>query len=598
MRSPWQRLRGAAALAVALAIPASAAFAAQAEAATDPAAAESAPSVLLLGLDEPVQQRAAELLLPMLREHHPGATVQVLSPGTTLLAAYYRERPSALERNDWLDRLHAGAWDHVVISPTAYHLQDWLPELCFEGLRLTTDFLRERRPDRTLWLAEPRRWPDLGLMEQQQRADLQRITHGLGLERLPTAAPLGAAGLEQEERAYRYAALVYSAVRYRGSETAAALPEGMPPARKAEHDRACWEAFRNRCRPAPPEGAFVGYVTPLELRGELTGLAFGTSTMQRAIRQRLPALFEADRKNELELRALQGSMTENLRRKPVRDGLAKQRVDFCWAQDKGEDFAPVLLDLREQLGQDGAFLYFLRYADAPTLDNTHDIGPMMVMEGQQARALACKAVPLRAAWGRMWERYPELPMMDANLKHAATPVMEMIAAMTYAMLTGLDPRELQRGDPSPAAVIAAETVHELGRLERAPGSLAPAPLPWRTDLDESLRRAGIDGRPLLLFVSDGGRSAEATEAALEDPANRARLQGLVLVRHALGPDDPLGERLRLKSGAALLVLDPAASDPAAGPAPDPLADPAAKLVGKRDAKAVTRFLDKARKKLD
>ena len=450
---------------------------------------------------------------------------------TNLLDAYYNDRTSPKRFNVWLKRLTNHEWSHVLIKAPAMDMEPWLPELAFEGLRLSVDRILEKNPAAQIWLMGPGA-DSGGEREQLMCSDLRRIAAGLQI------------GYFSKN----------------GSD------------------------YQFEAKPQV-DGDYVGYVTPLSLKGDLIGLAFGTSTMARAIKKKLPGLFERDPKRDLELHAVGGSMTENLSDARVREGLHESKADFCWAQDKGEDFVATLDRFRNELDQDAPFLYFLRYHDLTTIENVNRIGAMMAMEGRNAQLFGSKAIPLRAAWGRMWERYPDLPMMESNLKHAADPVMRLIAAMTYAILTGEDPKKIVTGAPGQ---IASEVIYELGNLRLSADGLAARPLLWYRDSERALEQARAKGMPLLLVAADDKRSAQTTSAALADAACKSQLRKFVLLRINLPSDSTALKELKIKSGANLVVLDPKQENP--------YAKPVAKLSGKRDVDDVIQFLEKAQKR--
>lgn len=493
-------------------------------------APESQSLVLLVG-SKPKQIRDKSL-----RQQLPGLEkkVQWISATceTTLLDAYYKDRVKPDRLNVWLRRLTNREWTHVLIDPPAADLDTWLPELAFEGLRLSVQRILERSPAAQIWVMGP------SSRKQTQannliRKDLRRIAAGLSIGYFSMS----------------------------GNDY--------------EFDRS-----------PKVDGEYVGYVTPLNLSGKVTGLAFGTSTMTRSIRKKLPGVFERDPRRDLDLHAVGGSMTEGMDDDQVRAGLKEAKVDFCWAQDKGEDFAKTLRRFRKELKQDAPFLYFLRYANASSIDNVHDIGPMMEFEGTVAHQLGSKAIPLRAAWGRVWERYPKVGLMERDLKHASDAGMRLITALTYAIVTGEDPSKIMTGAPGE---IAAEVVYELGHLRLSPAGFAARPLIWHKDFQLALSRAQSLDKPLLLIASDGKRNAKATEEALADEASLSRLRRFELLRYDLPSAAPVLKELGIKSGVTLVVLDPGLAEP--------LAKPIARLGGKRDTAALSKFLDQALREL-
>jgi hypothetical protein len=113
-------------------------------------------------------------------------------------------------------------------------------------------------------------------------------------------------------------------------------------------------------------------------------------------------------------------------------------------------------------------------------------------------------------------------------------------------------------------------------------------LTWRDSLDAGLAAAKKDGKPILLFLTDCQSDAGLVEVALGAAEVRGLLKRFVCVRHRLVTKDPLGKRLGVRSGTALVVLDASAGKP--------LVRPLMKLRGKQKAKGIARELARALKK--
>ncbi len=487
---------------------------------------ETATYALLLGSSpERMYHSNLRKQLPGL---HPRAKWVKAVCETTLLDAYYRDRVKPSHLNVWLKRISNRQWTHVLIQVPAVDINPWLPEMAFEGLRLTVQRILERSPSAQIWIMGPGT-PSRTQAEKVVRADLRRIAAGLSVGFFSKTA-----GEYQFERSPKV------------------------------------------------EGDYVGYVTPLNLRGTIAGLAFGTSTMRRSVGKKLPGVFERDSRRDLDWHTVDGSMTDGLDDKRLRERLKKSKADFCWAQDKGEDFEKTLKRFRRELKQDAPIIHFLRYHDLSTIENVRRIGPMMEMEGQIAKQLESKAIPLRAAWGRMWERYPNVAIMERDLKHATDAGMRLITALTYAIVTGEDPSNIMTGAP---AAIAAEVVYELGNLRLSPGGFAAPPMTWHASYETALQWARDLDQPILLVAGDGKKFSQLTEELIGSEANRERLQNFVMLRIKLPSEASVVKELDIDSGIHLFVLD--------AKTPDPAAEPLGHLSGKRSSATVTKFLDDA-----
>jgi hypothetical protein len=113
-------------------------------------------------------------------------------------------------------------------------------------------------------------------------------------------------------------------------------------------------------------------------------------------------------------------------------------------------------------------------------------------------------------------------------------------------------------------------------------------LTWRDSLEEALALAKGAGKPVLLFLTDGAGDARLLEASLGNAEVRELLGQFVCARHELAKKDPIGKRLGVRSGTALVVLNAGAADA--------LAKPVAKLRGKRTPKSIIRELGRALKR--
>lgn len=87
----------------------------------------------------------------------------------------------------------------------------------------------------------------------------------------------------------------------------------------------------------------------------------------------------------------------------------------------------------------------------------------------------------------------------------------VVASLLALMATGtIGAQEAPRRDGSPSSLVpgtdADRLQAEADRVYRyvtrpLPGELRWQRIPWLVDLEEGIRRAGAEGRPLLLFVS-------------------------------------------------------------------------------------------------
>jgi hypothetical protein len=107
---------------------------------------------------------------------------------------------------------------------------------------------------------------------------------------------------------------------------------------------------------------------------------------------------------------------------------------------------------------------------------------------------------------------------------------------------------------------------------------------WRAPVDEALKAAKEESKPVLVFLSDGKKEGAETEKAMREPPVLELLQQFACIRVAISKDDPVCKKTKITSGCAILVLDPKAEDP--------FEKPLKKWTGRRSAKPLREDLAK------
>ena len=107
---------------------------------------------------------------------------------------------------------------------------------------------------------------------------------------------------------------------------------------------------------------------------------------------------------------------------------------------------------------------------------------------------------------------------------------------------------------------------------------------WRATVDDALKAATEESKPVLLFITDGKKDGADTEKSMREAGVFELLQKFVCVRVAITKDDPVCKKTKITYGCAILVLDPKGEDP--------LEKPLKKWTGRRSAKPLKDDLSK------
>ena len=133
-------------------------------------------------------------------------------------------------------------------------------------------------------------------------------------------------------------------------------------------------------------------------------------------------------------------------------------------------------------------------------------------------------------------------------------------------------KDVEAGGKSCGTALVLLSLDELGTI------------PWQANVDEAIKSAKEESRPVFVFLTDGKKDGAETEKALRDPAILELLQKFHCVRIEITKDDPVCKRKKISYGCAILVLDSKAEDP--------LEKPLKLWTGRRSAKPLREDLAK------
>ena len=376
-----------------------------------------------------------------------------------LLTEYYSGRSQGPEtKNDMLQRIYEG-WDYI-IPIDFYDYPALLAELHLEGIRLI--YNRAWFDGDQARLILPMLWFDTQSSAYlDETADhTYRIGNGF---RVPVL-PVGYAwrelvqnyGIDESpvevmdwEAAYLFASMLFAQLFEHDVSEVGYSTFYIDEADRIDIENVSWATWQAEKTRTHYSGTYTGIATPFDGIGS-RGYLFGTSTrwmsvgkMNDLIAKHDPGVgsLSTDGDNTFGSAATPESSTQN--------NLASRAYTYMWRQWKGENTPSILnTNVRGQFGQDPYFIWFARYYDMPTNSQASMIGYQAFREAADALTdnldtannpnQKSRAPMTHIGWGRVWEERTDIQMMEDNLLHASGPVMSMIAAQTYALVTDRD----------------------------------------------------------------------------------------------------------------------------------------------------------------
>jgi hypothetical protein len=137
--------------------------------------------------------------------------------------------------------------------------------------------------------------------------------------------------------------------------------------------------------------------------------------------------------------------------------------------------------------------------------------------------------------------------------------------------------ELQASSPQGVAKEFRELYEQHGRK-----------VPWAKSVDDGLKTAAEQKKPVLLFLADQGAESKQVESLFYAKSMMTLGERFVLIRHEVGKKCETCKRFRATKGGKIQILDPTAEDPAK--------KPLVRISGKKKVADLKKALDSAHKR--